>query len=117
MDDSLLRPIPSARNPRERPFVCFLVEHYPGRSANGAAILVLGILGWVGLGIFTALPAWIMGNQSLAQIEAGQADPSERGLVQAGRMLGMILSILTLACIAMAALIFGGIALTAIFSG
>ena len=91
--------------------------HYPGRSANGAAILVLGILGWVGLGIFTALPAWIMGNQSLAQIEAGQADPSERGLVQAGRMLGMILSILTLACIAIAAVIFGGIALMAVVSG
>lgn len=60
------------------------------RSANGAVVLVLGILSWVGLGCLTGIPAWIIGNQSLKAIDSGMADPSERGLVQAGRILGMV---------------------------
>lgn len=66
----------------------------PRRSANGAVILVLGILAIISLGCLTGIPAWIMGNNSLREIEAGMADPSERGLVQAGRVLGIIATLL-----------------------
>ena len=65
------------------------------KSANGAIILVLGILSMVGFGCLAGLPAWIMGNNALVDINAGYADPSELGLVQAGRILGMITTILT----------------------
>ncbi len=65
------------------------------KSANGVVILVLGILSFVGFGCLTGIPAWIMGNIALKEIESGQADPSERQLVQVGRILGMIMTILT----------------------
>jgi hypothetical protein len=56
-------------------------------------ILVLGILGLIicqPLGIF----AWIMGNGDLKQIDAGTMDSSGRSLTNAGRILGMIATIL-----------------------
>lgn len=106
------------RNPSSALRVEVVVEQYPvRRSANGAVILVLGILAWVGLGIFTALPAWVLGNQSLKLIETGQADASELGLVQAGRMLGMILSIIFLAAAGVGLLVLVGIAIAALAAG
>ncbi len=59
-------------------------------SANGVLILVLGILSLVMCGCIAGIPAWIMGNNSLRDIDNGVADPSERGLVQAGRVCGII---------------------------
>ena len=79
------------------------------KSANGVVILVLGILSLVGFGCLTGLPAWIMGNSALKEIESGQADPSERGLVQAGRIIGMIMSILTILGILFFVLAMAGI--------
>ena len=61
---------------------------------RGTLILVLGILGLVGCGIFTAIPAWVMGNGDIKQMDAGTMDPSGRGLTNTGRILGMIGSIL-----------------------
>jgi len=61
---------------------------------RGTLILVLGILGLVLCGIFTAIPAWIMGSGDLKQIDAGTMDPSGRGLTNAGRILGIIGTIL-----------------------
>lgn len=66
------------------------------KSANGVLILVLGILSIVGFGCFTGLPAWIMGNSALKDIDAGRADPSERGLVLAGKIMGIISTVITL---------------------
>jgi hypothetical protein len=60
---------------------------------RGTLILVLGILGLVicqPLGIF----AWIMGNGDLKQIDAGAMDPSGRPVTNAGRICGMIATIL-----------------------
>jgi len=65
------------------------------KSANGVLILILGILSITGFGCFTGLPAWIMGNSALKEIDSGLADPNERGMVQAGRLIGMIMTILT----------------------
>lgn len=70
---------------------------YP-RNANGTMILVLGILSLVICGLLGPV-AWIMGNNSLRDINAGLADPNERGLVVAGRILGMITcAFVVLAC-------------------
>jgi hypothetical protein len=60
---------------------------------NGAAILTLGILSLVICGILGPI-AWIMGSNDLAQMRAGQMDPSGEGLTQGGKICGMISSIL-----------------------
>lgn len=81
------------------------------KSSNGVLILILGILSFVGFGCLTGIPAWIMGNSALKDIDAGLADPSERSMVVAGKILGIVATILAalLVCvwIAMFAGIFG----------
>ncbi|MEA2551839.1 MAG: hypothetical protein QOJ65_15 [Fimbriimonadaceae bacterium] len=74
------------------------------RSSNAVVILVLGILSFVGFGCIAGLPAWLMGNQALADMDRGYVDATDRNLVQVGRALGMITTILTLA----GGLIFAG---------
>jgi len=61
---------------------------------RGVLILVLGILSFVFCGIFTAIPAWIMGSGDLKEMDAGAMDPAGRGMTQAGKILGMIAVIL-----------------------
>jgi len=61
---------------------------------RGVLILVLGILSFVFCGIFTAIPAWIMGSADLKEIDAGTMDPAGRGMTSAGRILGMINTLL-----------------------
>lgn len=63
---------------------------------RGVLILILGILSFVLCGIISAIPAWIMGNSDLKDMEAGTMDPSGRGMTQAGKILGMIAVILTI---------------------
>lgn len=87
------------------------------KSANGVLILVLGILSIVAFGILTGLPAWIMGNASLRDIDNGIADPSERGLVQAGRIIGMITTILSCIGLCIVVLAFAGFIGVAAVSG
>ena len=57
---------------------------------RGVLILVLGILSFVGCGIFTAIPAVIMGGGDLKKMDAGQMDPEGRQLTNVGRILGII---------------------------
>jgi hypothetical protein len=57
---------------------------------RGVLILILGILGLTFCGIFTAIPAWLMGSGDLKQMDAGAMDPSGRGLTQAGKIMGII---------------------------
>ncbi len=66
------------------------------KSSNGVLILVLGIISWVGPSLLCAIPAWILGNQSLAMLKRGEGDPNDLGMVQAGRILGMVHCILFL---------------------
>lgn len=61
---------------------------------RGVLILILGILSFVFCGVFTAIPAWVMGNTDLKEMDAGAMDPSGRGMTNAGRILGMIQTIL-----------------------
>ncbi|HXJ56762.1 MAG TPA: LapA family protein [Verrucomicrobiae bacterium] len=60
---------------------------------RGVLILVLGILSFVLCGIFTAIPAWVMGSADLKEMDAGTMDPAGRGMTGAGRILGIIICI------------------------
>lgn len=60
---------------------------------RGTLILVLGILGLLvcaPLGI----AAWVMGNTDLGEIKGGLMDPEGRSLTEAGRICGIIATIL-----------------------
>lgn len=72
-------------------------------APRGTTILVLGILSLVVCGLMGPV-AWSMGNTELQRIDAGQVDPSTRGNVQAGRICGMVASILLI--VSVAAVIF-----------
>jgi hypothetical protein len=61
---------------------------------RGTVILILGILGLVGCGLFTAIPAWIMGNNDMKEIRAGRMDPEGEQLTNIGKILGMVGTIL-----------------------
>jgi len=62
---------------------------------RGVLILVLGILGLIMCGIFTGIPAWIMGKNDLKAIAAGEMDPAGQGLTKVGYILGIISVALT----------------------
>ena len=66
------------------------------RPHRAVLILVLGILSLLGCGIFTGIPAWIMGNADLKDMDAGTMDPGGRGMTSAGKILGMIACILSI---------------------
>ena len=56
-------------------------------------ILVLGILGLLICGPL-GIAAWIMGNNDLKEMDAGTMDPAGRGSTQAGKICGLIATIL-----------------------
>jgi hypothetical protein len=60
---------------------------------RGTLILVLGILGLVICGPL-GIVAWVMGSGDLKEIDAGTMDPAGRGTTQAGKICGMIATIL-----------------------
>ncbi len=60
---------------------------------RGTLILVFGILSLVICGPL-GIVAWIMGNGDLKQMDAGTMDPSGRSVTNAGRICGMIGTIL-----------------------
>jgi uncharacterized membrane protein YidH (DUF202 family) len=73
---------------------------------RGVLILVFGILGLVVCVIFGIL-AWVWGKDDLQQMDARQMDPEGRGLTQAGKILGMVSVLLTVAALVIAALFAG----------
>jgi hypothetical protein len=76
-------------------------NHKHMKPHRGTLILVLGILSLVACGIFTGVPAWIMGNNDLKAMAAGTMDPSGRSLTNAGRICGMICTILSILAVAL----------------
>ena len=73
---------------------------------RGTLILVLGILGLVICGPL-GIAAWIMGNGDLKQMDAGALDPSGRSMTNAGRICGMIATILMILGVVIMIAIFG----------
>jgi uncharacterized membrane protein YidH (DUF202 family) len=60
---------------------------------RGTLILVLGILGIV-LCPICGIVAWVLGNADLKAIAAGQMDPAGEGTTKAGKICGIIATIL-----------------------
>jgi len=60
---------------------------------RGTTILVLGILSLVLCGLLGPV-AWAMGNEEMRRINGGQVDPMTRGNVTAGRICGMVATVL-----------------------
>lgn len=88
----------------------------PQTHPNGTTILVLGILGLVGCPILAPF-AWHMGSKALREIDASGYVYENRGMVQAGRICGIVGTSIMGAIVALYALVFliaGGAAL---FSG
>ena len=72
---------------------------------RGTLILVLGILSLVvcaPLGI----AAWVMGANDLKEMDAGTMDPSGRGTTQAGKICGIIGTILLIVSLIVVGIIF-----------
>lgn len=65
------------------------------RPHRGVMVLVLGILGIV-LCFICGIVAWVMGNNDLRDMDAGRMDPTGRQLTQAGKICGMIGTILAI---------------------
>lgn len=63
---------------------------------RGTLILIFGILSIVVCG-FLGIPAWIMGNNDLKEMDSGLMDPTGRDNTNAGRICGMIGTILLVA--------------------
>jgi len=60
---------------------------------HGTLVLVFGILGLV-ICAPLGIAAWVMGNGDLKQMDSGAMDPSGRSLTNAGRIRGMVATIL-----------------------
>ena len=60
---------------------------------HGTLILVLGILGLVVCGPL-GIVAWVMGANDIKEMNAGTLDPSGRGTTNAGKICGIIATIL-----------------------
>jgi hypothetical protein len=79
---------------------------------RGTTILVLGILSLVCCGIFTGIPAIIMGKNALAEIDAAPGRYTNRGTVKAGYICGIIGTALSVLGIVLNVILFaGGVAL------
>lgn len=65
---------------------------YP-EASQATTILVLGIIGIVLCQLLGPV-AWIMGNNELQAIDAGRRAPENRGTANAGRILGIISTVL-----------------------
>jgi hypothetical protein len=72
---------------------------------RGTLILVLGILGLVICGPL-GIAAWIMGSGDLKEMDAGTMDPSGRGNTQAGKIRGIIGTVLLIIGLCIGALFF-----------
>lgn len=67
-----------------------------GASSNSIIALVLGILSYISCGLFSAIPAWIIGKKELSEIDAGRSPEAGRTLARIGMWLGIVNVILTI---------------------
>jgi uncharacterized membrane protein YjgN (DUF898 family) len=70
-----------------------MTDQYYQEDSQATTILVLGILSLVLCQVLGPF-AWVMGNKELAGIDAGRRAPENRGSAQAGRILGIISTVL-----------------------
>lgn len=77
---------------------------------RGTLILVFGILSLVVSCFPLGIAAWIMGNGDLKQMDAGTMDPSGRSNTNAGRICGIIGTVLLIISV----VVFVGVMILAI---
>jgi predicted Zn finger-like uncharacterized protein len=95
-------PDPAAPQPSRRGPLHDEDDDFPRRRRRnyqphrGAVVLTLGILSLVicCLGVILGPIAWVMGNNDMTDIRAGRMDPEGEGLTNAGRICGIIGTIL-----------------------
>jgi uncharacterized membrane protein YjgN (DUF898 family) len=85
---------------------------YP-EASQATTVLVLGILSIVICQILGPF-AWVMGNNELAAIDAGRRPPENRGTANAGRILGIIGTVLILVGIVVLVLVVVGTITTSV---
>ncbi len=87
-------PQPGGRGPQFPPYSPYPSQYPPQplRSVSSGLILALGIMGLLICGVFGPFAA-VMGGNAVAAIDRGEADPSERGSANTGRILGIIGSV------------------------
>ncbi|MEV4355028.1 DUF4190 domain-containing protein [Nonomuraea sp. NPDC051941] len=78
----------------------------PQTHPQGTAILVLGILSLV-VCTFIGPFAWSMGNRALREIDESGYYYENRGMVQAGRICGIVSSVLMMITLGFVVLMFG----------
>lgn len=62
-----------------------------GDHPKAQTAMILGIISFVcGCGIFTAIPAYIIGNNAVKEIDASGGQYGGRGMANAGKILGLI---------------------------
>ena len=64
------------------------------QTHRGTMILVFGILGLLVCFPF-GIVAWVMGNADLKEMDEGIMDPEGRGTTQAGKILGIVATLVT----------------------
>ena len=67
----------------------------PQGHPRGTLILILGILSIPCCGLFTGIPAIILGRSALAEIDANPGAYGNRGMVNAGYICGIIGTVLS----------------------
>lgn len=65
----------------------------PPKHPKATLVLILGILGLIVCGVLAPF-AWVMGNRAVAEIDANPGVYDGRGEAQAGRILGIIGTVL-----------------------
>jgi hypothetical protein len=70
---------------------------FDGEPHRGTAILVIGVLSLFIMPLPLGLLAWIWANEDLRKMNAGRMDPEGRGMTQAGKVCGILSSVLALA--------------------
>jgi len=61
--------------------------------SNATNVLIFGVLG-IALCQLLGPVAWSMANKELLRIDLGEADPTKRGTVMAGKILGVISTVM-----------------------
>lgn len=85
-------------------------------ASQSTTILVLGILGLIICGVLAPF-AWVMGNKELEAIDAGRRPIENRGTANAGRILGIIGTVLLAIGIIVVILIFLFVGIAAVETG
>ena len=64
--------------------------------------LALGIMSFLGGVLLTGIPAWILGNVAIKEVDAGRGTDADRQMGRIGVILGKLAVLISLVCIVLA---------------